>query len=307
VAPQPSGASEQQELSKRGRLRLLVRHRTGSLDAAAAAAYRGSQVISFCALALLAAGMVQLVIANGRARSLARRQLEFVAGVSHELRTPLAILRSAGENLADGVAGNGDQQTREYGSLISAEARRLTGMVEHLLEYAGMRSGRKRYAREPVDVMAVANQAISGCLPLVREAGMELKKSVPDALPQVLGDAAALRSAIENLISNAVKYAASGQWVRLEVRVDGREVEICVVDGGPGVPAADRRRIFEPFERGRGGLNSKIRGAGIGLTLVKHIAEAHGGCVSLRSSPGRGSRFTLHLPLTPESDSGEKS
>lgn len=289
-------------MSEDGGWRLLVKHRAGSLEAAVGNVRRRNLVISFGILLLLGASVGFIVISSRRAERLAAQQMEFVAGVSHELRTPLAVICSAAENLADGVIDNRDQIKR-YGGLIRDEGRRLTGMVEQVLEFAGAQSGRKTYELRPTDLNYVIEDAVAACHLQLVEGGFELEKNVPADLPMVNADAAALSRAIQNLLNNAMKYSGDSRWIGLSaesVKTDnGEEVQIKVSDQGLGIAPSELAHIFEPFYRGKEVVASQIHGNGLGLSLVKHIVDEHGGEVKVESNPKRGSNFTLSLPIVP--------
>jgi len=279
----------------------VVTHRAGSVDQVVAAARRRNLAVSAGILALLAASVVLVVASAQRARRLADRQLEFVAGVSHELRTPVAVICSAGENLADGVVEDRDT-VRQYGRVVRDEGRRLAEMVEQVLDFAGTYSGRRGYRFEDVDVMALVEESLGALGQTVREGGVEMETRVEPGLPPLRADRGALRRALVNLLQNAVKFGGDGRWVGLRAESGAagrREVRITVEDRGLGIPPAEQRRLFEPFFRGEEALSRQIRGSGLGLSLVKRIVDAHGGAVEISTSPGRGSAFTLVLPAAP--------
>ncbi|HEX9942288.1 MAG TPA: HAMP domain-containing sensor histidine kinase [Thermoanaerobaculia bacterium] len=283
-----------------GGWQLLVRHRDGSLEQAVAAVRHRNLVVSLGVLALLAATMGLLVAAAQRTQRLARQQIEFVAGVTHELNTPLTAMRSAGQNLADGVVTD-PGQVRRYGVLIESEGRRLSNLVGQALEFAGIQSGRRVYHPRPVSVEEVLDGALDDCRWLLEEKRIAVEKDVSPGLPPVLADPAALRRAVQNLVENAVKYGGREGWIGLRARsAPSGEVEITVADRGPGVRREDLPRIFEPFYRGREAAAGNVPGSGLGLSLVRHVAEAHCGRVTVAAGEaGRGSAFTLHLPAAP--------
>jgi signal transduction histidine kinase len=281
-----------------GRWLVALKHRAGSLDAAVATARRRNLAISFGILLLLGVSVGLILVSTRRASALARQQMEFVAGVSHEMRTPLAVICSAGENLADGVIEDG-QQVKRYGALIESEGRRLAEMVEQALEFAGIQSGRKAYALQSADVAAIIESAVAACAPLVAEGGFTIEQQIAEDLPPIAADAAAFSRAIQNLLSNAMKYSGDHRLIRVTARAAGRaagEVQITVEDRGIGIAPADLPHIFEPFYRSNEVTSAQIHGSGLGLSLVKHIIEAHDGRVTVESAPGRGSVFTLSVP-----------
>jgi signal transduction histidine kinase len=275
--------------------RLVVRHRSGSLEAAVDAARRRNLAVSSGILGLLGVSVGFLVVSARRAQQLARQQMEFVAAVSHELRTPLAVIRSAGDNLAEGVVGD-ETRVRRYGDLVRSEGRRLTEMVEQILEFAGIHSGQRTFVLRPVDARQVVEAIVLASQPLADEAGLRLEVEIPETIPPVLADEAALRRVLQNLAGNAIKYGAGGSTVRITAAAEGRTVRLTVADEGMGIPAAEQQRIFEPFYRAPEVVAAQIQGAGLGLSLVQRIVESHGGRITVRSAPGQGSAFTVHLP-----------
>jgi two-component system sensor histidine kinase SenX3 len=275
--------------------RLVVVHAQGSLEAAVASLRRRNLAISSSVLGLLGVSMGLLVLSTRRAQRLAKQQMEFVAAVSHELRTPLAVIRSAAENLADGVVHD-DDRIRRYGELMSAEGRRLTEMVEQILELAGIQSGKRGFALRSVPIAPLLRDIVSSSSALIDRAGVSVELDLADNVPAVLGDELALRRVFQNLIDNAIKYGATGGWIKVGVRQTGSEVVITVADRGIGIAPADQARIFEPFYRAADVVAAQMQGAGLGLNLVQRIVVAHGGRVSVKSAPGAGSEFTVQLP-----------
>ena len=284
------------------RWELKVRHPSGSLDAAVTAVRVRNLAISFAGLLVLAATAVMLVISTRRAQRLAELQIEFVAGVSHELRTPLSVICSAGDNLADGVTKE-PQQVRRYGAVIRGEGRRLSELVDQILVFAAGRTGRVSYNLQPVRVAEIIDRALEACGADLNEGGWKIEKAVPADLPPVMADPVSLTHCIRNLVSNAAKYSRDGRWIGVsaEVANDKKrpELRISVRDHGPGIEPTDLPHIFEPFYRGRKARADQSRGAGLGLSLVRRIVEAHSGAVTVHSDPGQGSCFTLHLPAGP--------
>src|SRR4029079_1190093 len=194
------------------RWRLLVQHPSGSLEAAVNSARRRNLIISSSILSMLGASIGLLVLSTRRAQELARQQMEFVAAVSHELRTPLAVIRSAGENLADGVVRD-DAQIRKYGDLVKNEGRRLTEMVEQILEFAGIQSGQRGFALRPVAIAPMLHDLVQSSRSLIEAAHIEVEYAIDERLPPVLGDEMALRRVFQNLLANAIKYGERGGWI----------------------------------------------------------------------------------------------
>ena len=287
----------------RGAWILIASHRAGSLDAAVTSIRRRNLAVSGGILALLAATAGALLTSVHRAHVLARQQVEFVAGLTHELRTPLAAIRSAGQNLADGVVTDEDR-VREYGTLVEREGRRLSGLIEDALAHAGIDASGSADRIAPVSIPAVLDEAIAACGPLAAEQGAIVEKEIAAGIPPVSGDRASVRTLFENLLSNALKYGGRDGRVTVAARRAGDEIEVSVEDRGPGIAAGDLPRIFEPFFRGSGAASSSVPGSGLGLALVRRIAERHGGRVSVESQPGRGTIFRVALPEWRDSAGG---
>lgn len=296
-----AGPGPIREMRSAGSWHLVVHHRKGSLEDAVAAVRRHNLAVSLGILALLAGTSGLLFVTSQRAQRLARQQIEFVAGVTHELHTPLTAMRSAGQNLADGVVAD-PQQVRRYGALIEAEGRRLSDMVGQVLELAGIQSGRRVYQPRPESVEAVVDRAVDDCRGLLEQKNIRVEREIPPDLPPVLADGEALRRALRNLIENAVRHGGAAGWVgvRAQRRDDG--VEITVSDRGPGIRREDLPHLFEPFYRGRDTLTNGVPGSGLGLSVVRHVVEALGGKVSVASNGSdTGSAFTVLLPAALES------
>jgi two-component system, OmpR family, sensor histidine kinase SenX3 len=279
---------------------LLASHRAGSLEAAVASVRTRNLMLSSSILLLLTIVVGLIVVSARRAQELARQQMEFVAAVSHELRTPVSVIGAAAGNLADGVVEDGPR-VRKYGETIQTEARRLAETVERVLQLAGIAAGRAAAAPTTVHPSELVMQSIRACQAEIDGAEADVETHFQEDLPLVQGDVAALRSAIQNLISNAIKYGGNERWLRVSIYANSEQrmakrVVFTVEDHGLGIADEDRSHIFEPFYRGREAVSRQIHGSGLGLNLVKRIAEAHGGSVTVTSEAGKGSTFSLTLP-----------
>jgi signal transduction histidine kinase len=303
-----------------GKWMLMAKHRAGSLEAAVARVRLRNLGISSGVLLLLTAAIGLIVVSARRAQNLARQQMEFVAAVSHELRTPVSVIGAAAGNLADGVVGD-PQRVRKYGETIQGEARRLAETVERVLQLAGIAAGRAAAAQTPISPVDLVHESIEACRPEIDAAGVSVEVAVADNLPNVVGDVAALKSALQNVISNAVKYGGDARWLRVSAsmqqprwgmvqtvdmkrgyRIKSRSVYFVAEDRGIGISVEDRKHIFDAFYRGRDAVEQQIQGSGLGLNLVMRIVAAHGGHVIVNSEPGKGSAFTLALPAASESE-----
>jgi signal transduction histidine kinase len=284
-----------------GAWQVLVRGKAGSLESLVAQSRNRNLAVGLGILGLLAASLVFVIGSAQRQHRLARQQMEFVAAVSHELRTPLAVIRSAGENLADGVVNDGEQ-VKKYGSLIRTEGRRLSDMVERVMEFAGMTSSAPVRTRDDVDIARVVCDAAGGVAPDARERGVVVAVQAEGGLPPIVGDPDALRAAVQNVIANAVKYSAAGGVVEANADLEGNRLRVSVTDQGIGIDAADLPHVFKPFYRGRRALDAQIRGTGVGLSVVRQVVDAHQGQITIESRAGEGTRVVLTFPAATRRD-----
>ena len=275
---------------------LNVQHVAGSIDKYIDQERTKSFLIGLGIYVLLVGAILAIVISAMRSRAYAQRQIDFVSSVSHEFRTPLAVIYSAGENLADGVAKDSSQVSR-YGDLIKGEGKKLSGMVEQILEFAGARSGKKKYNFGETDITEVVRSALAECRPQIDKAGFEIETDISKQLPAVKADAESLVTAIKNLIQNAVKYSNGSRKIRVVAENGGGSIRLTIEDQGIGIAASEQKQIFEPFYRSKDVVDAQIHGSGLGLSMVKEIAEAHGGAVTVSSELGKGSKFTIEIPV----------
>ncbi len=274
---------------------LSVQHSAGSLENFIEQTRNLNLAISFGILSLLAIAIGLILISTQRASLLAQRQMDFVSSVSHEFRTPLSVIYSAGENLSDGVV---DEQSRvsDYGTLIKREGKKLSGMVEQILEFAGAKASNRKYEFQSVSISQVIEMAISECELVILEKEFEVETDIAEDLPPVFADLKALTQVFQNLIGNSLKYSNGSRKIRVIGKQANANIEISVEDAGFGISKSDLKNIFEPFYRAESVVASQISGNGLGLTLVKQIVEAHGGTIKVESELGVGSKFIVQLP-----------
>ena len=275
---------------------LNVQHSSGSLEQFITNARRRNLAVSFGILSLLGVSVVLIFFSAQRARILAQRQVDFVSAVSHEFRTPLAVIYSAGENLSDGVV-TGGAQVSQYGGLIKREGKKLSAMVEQILQFAGARSGKRKYDFRPASVEKLLETAIAECRPLIDDQDFDLETEIASNLQKISADENALAQAVQNLIANGLKYSNGSKWLKLSAANGGGKIKIVVEDKGIGIAPKDLAHVFEPFFRAKAVVDEQIHGNGLGLSIVKQIAEAHKGAVKVESELGKGSKFTIELPL----------
>jgi signal transduction histidine kinase len=293
-------------------------------------------LILFSAIAALL-GLAAAWRSFQRQLQLSELKSNFVASVSHELRAPIASVRLMAESLERGKIAEPAKQN-EYFRFIGQESRRLSSLIENVLDFSRIEQGRKQYDFEPTDLLALARQTVKLMEPYAAERQIKLVFA-PDsqilAAPksdeggstlnsQLSADGRAIQQALVNLIDNATKHSRSGQTVTVGMEVTpsiqhpvssienprstnppihqstNPSVRLFVEDEGEGIPAAEHEKIFERFYRLGSELRRETQGVGIGLSIVKHIVEAHGGRIIVRSAPGKGSRFTIELPVNPK-------
>ena len=232
---------------------------------------------------------------------IARMKSEFVSTVSHEFRSPLAGIRQLGELLMLGRVRD-DERRQEYYRLITKESDRLGRLIENLLDFSRMEEGRKEYRPEPLEPAGWLKRVAAEFESESAEKNVHVSLHVPSELPTVQVDREALGCAVHNLLDNAVKYSPGSDTVWLEAERANGGVSIRVRDCGVGIAEEEQKHVFEKFYRGSGEIRERVKGAGLGLSLVKHIVEAHGGTVECQSRPGEGSTFTIHLAARKEDD-----
>jgi signal transduction histidine kinase len=226
---------------------------------------------------------------------LSRLKSDFVANVSHELKTPLALVRLFAETLELGRVPNEDK-ARQYYRVINKESQRLTQLINNILDFSRIEAGRKEYRFVTTNVAKVVADVVDSYRFHIEQQGFDLQVRVAEDLPEVEADPEALGQAVLNLLNNAIKYSRDSKSIVVDVRRDESRVLISVADQGIGIPKGEHKKIFEKFYRGEDSLVHETKGSGLGLPLVRHILEAHGGSVEVDSAPGRGSTFTLVVP-----------
>jgi hypothetical protein len=231
-----------------------------------------------------------------RELKLAEMRSQFVASVSHELKTPLTAIRMFAETLRLGRSKDIKMQT-EYLDTIVNESERLSRLLNNVLDFSKIEQGKKIYRLEPNSLYEIIQDAARAMEYPLSQQGFLLRTNIENGLPDILADRDALEQAILNLLSNAMKYSASSREIELTLKRQGQWALIQVTDKGVGIDAKDQGRIFEKFFRIPSPENERLPGTGLGLSLVAHIAKAHGGHVEVESALGRGSTFTIHLPL----------
>lgn len=230
--------------------------------------------------------------------ALGQAKSDFVSSVSHELRAPVASVRLLAERMADGKVVDA-AQLGTYARFIRNETRRLGALIENVLDVSRIEQGRKDYHFEEADVAALARDVVELMNPVAEEKGIGIEAEIPAGEVAATLDPLGVRQALINLIDNAIKHAPAGSAIRVGLEAGGRTLTLSVSDFGPGIAAGEQGRIFDRFYRIGSEIDREFPGAGIGLSLVKHTAEAHGGRVGVESRAGEGSTFSFVVPRGP--------
>jgi signal transduction histidine kinase len=253
--------------------------------------------LSILTALVLIGGVVMALSAASHAMKLSQMKADFVSNVSHELRTPLASIRVFGEFLKLGRVRQPDK-IQEYGEYIETESRRLTQLINNILDFSKIESGQKTYNFEPTAIESVVADTLKTFEVVLEQNGFTLNLERPSLpLPQVVIDPDAIEQAFINLLDNAVKYSGDSKEIEVRLAEQGDIVTISVIDHGVGIASEEREKVFEKFYRVGNSLVHDVKGSGLGLSIVKHIVEAHHGRVTVESAPGSGSKFIIHLPV----------
>jgi len=245
----------------------------------------------------LVTGVILVWLFLRRERNLSELQADFVSKISHELRTPLTSIRMFTETL---TLRRGDTVTEDRCiQAISKESARLQQLIDRLLDWGRMESGRRVYELSENPVKSVVDEAVSAFEPTFARSQVELTVIVPPGLPTIWCDRTAIVDALVNLLSNAYKYGGNPRKIEISTKLSERAVGIMVRDNGKGIARNEHKRIFEKFYRVDDLLARQQEGSGLGLAIVQHVMRAHRGRVEVDSEPGTGSAFTLLLPRRP--------
>jgi two-component system phosphate regulon sensor histidine kinase PhoR len=276
--------------------RLRVAQREAGLLAARGKRRVLDLVLIAMAVGVIVAGISVLLLAARRERRANELKSEFISNVSHELKTPLSIISMFGEMLHSGRTKS-EEQARDYAGVIRRESTRLGRLIDNVLDFSRIERGAVVYELDDADFAEVVERSLDIYKHRLEREAIELEVDLEPGLPSVRMDENAMTLAVLNLVDNAIKYAAAGKRLVVSLARKGDGVALSVRDFGPGIDTGEQERIFERFYRSRTVRLKSARGSGIGLALVKHIADAHKGKVSVDSSLGEGTTFTIWLPI----------
>ena len=245
---------------------------------------------------LMAGGMFFVYRSVNRELQLAKLKSDFVSNVSHELRTPLALIRLYAETLELGRVSTPGKQ-HEYHEIIRKESERLTGLINNILDFSRIEAGKKEYTFRETDVADLVRSTLDSYRYEIEQSGFEFEQKIDNDLPPIQLDREAIARSLLNLVNNAVKYSSSEKYLGVRLYRTNGNVNLEVADHGIGIPAGEQAKIFDKFYRVCDPLVHNTKGSGLGLSLVRHIIQAHGGEVVVESTPGKGSKFIIILPV----------
>jgi signal transduction histidine kinase len=269
-----------------------------NLDELARDSFLHSAGATLLVIVFLLCGIALTIRATDREARLAQAKSNFVANVSHELKTPLSLISLFSEILELGRVNSAEKQA-EYYRIIRHESLRLNKTIDNILDFSRIEAGRKKYELAEGDMAEVIDNVLSTHRYQIINSGFDIQTDIQRDLPSVLIDHDAMSQAMTNLLDNAIKYSGKVKQISITAKTRGADLSIEVADHGIGIPRAEQARVYEKFYRVGNGLVHDVKGSGLGLALVKHIVEAHHGTIFLESDVGKGSRFTMLLPLAP--------
>ena len=257
---------------------------------------KNSFILLGCLSLMIVIGLLLTRHIVNKEMSLARLKSDFVSNVSHELRTPLALIRLYAETLELGRITTKEKK-QEYYRIVRKESERLTGLINNILDFSRIEAGAKEYEFRETDIADLVRNTLDSYRYQIEQQGFTLKEEIDETLPAVYVDREAMARALLNLVNNALKYSPEEKFLGVKLYRENGTVKLEVEDRGIGITRREQSKIFEKFYRTGDPLVHNTKGSGLGLSLVRHITNAHGGNVTVDSTPGKGSKFTLSLPL----------
>jgi signal transduction histidine kinase len=280
-------------------LSLGIKFQGTSAEAIASRWIRTGFVILGALSLLMVGGLVLTYRSVNREMALARLKSDFVSNVSHELRTPLSLIQLYAETLELGRINTEDKK-HEYYRIIRKESERLGKLISNILDFSRIEAGRKEYDLRETDIAELVRNTLDTYRYQIEKNGFEFEMKIDSDIPAMRLDREAIARALLNLVNNAIKYSDEQKFLMVKLYKEDGVVKLEVVDRGIGIARRDQTKIFEKFYRTGDPLVHNTKGSGLGLPLVRHITQAHGGDVEVESTPGKGSKFTLSLPLVSE-------
>lgn len=263
-----------------------------------------SYLILTCLSVFMVGGIVLSYRSVSKEVALAKLKSDFVSNVSHELRTPLSLIRLYAETLEMGRLSNPDKY-QEYYQIIRKESERLTTLINNILDFSKIEAGKKAYEFRETDMAELVRTTLDSYRYQIEQNGFALEEQIENDLPMIKADREAIARSLLNLVNNAVKYSADDKKLAVKLSRCNGSVNMEVIDHGIGIPRAEQDKIFEKFYRVCDPLVHNTKGSGLGLTLVRHVVDAHGGRIWVESVPGKGSKFSIQLPINADGTSAK--
>ncbi len=279
-------------------LALGIKFQGTSVEALGRTWVHRSFLILACLSLVIVGGLVLTKHVVSKEMALARLKSDFVSNVSHELRTPLALIRLYAETLELGRITT-QEKKQQYYRIIRKESERLTALINNILDFSRIEAGRKEYEFRETDIAELVRNTLDSYRYQIEQQGFEFEENIDSDLPAVPVDREAIARALVNLVNNALKYSTDEKFLGVKLYGENGVLKLEVLDHGIGIARRDQSKIFEKFYRTGDPLVHNTKGSGLGLSLVRHITQAHGGEIAVESTPGKGSKFTLSLPVAP--------
>jgi len=246
---------------------------------------------------ILACGLFFTLQTVNNELHLSKMKSYFISTVSHEFKSPLTSIRQMAEMLVRDRVPSAERQRKYYTSILK-QSERLSHLIDNILDFSKMEEGHKLFRFEKADIIQVVRDIVESFQQHTADQGFHINLAIPEPLPNVVFDREAMEQVMHNLLDNACKYSGDSREIEVHLSSKGNKIIISVRDNGVGIRKEDHEKIFSRFYRAGEELTQTVKGSGIGLTLVKQIVEAHHGEITVESSPGKGSTFTVRLPLT---------
>ncbi|HLR04793.1 MAG TPA: HAMP domain-containing sensor histidine kinase, partial [Pyrinomonadaceae bacterium] len=253
---------------------------------------------------LIIGGLVLTKHIVSKEMALARLKSDFVSNVSHELRTPLALIRLYAETLELRRITTPEKK-QEYYRIIRKESERLTALINNILDFSRIEAGRKEYEFRETNIAELVQNTLDSYRYQIEQQGFAFAESIDPDIPAVRVDREAIARALVNLVNNALKYSTDEKFLGVKLYRENGSVKLEVLDHGIGITRREQSKIFEKFYRTGDPLVHNTKGSGLGLSLVRHITQAHGGDIAVESTPGKGSKFTMSLPLASDQQTND--
>ena len=245
---------------------------------------------------ILALGLFFTLYVINNELSLAKMRSNFITTVTHEFKSPMTSIRQMAEMLEGGRVPTMERQQKYFGAMVQ-ESERLSHLIDNILDFSRMEAGMKKFHFEKKNLVSVIEEIVQSFQSHLEGTGFQIDFLVPEPIPEMVFDREAIKQVIQNLMDNAHKYSGDSKRMEVKITATDSEISISVRDFGIGISKDEQDKDFSQFYRAGDELSQKVKGSGIGLTIVKQIVNAHKGHINLVSEPGKGSTFIVTLPL----------